>query len=307
MNNLSIRQNKHSHIIFLFSAFILFQSIIISGCGNSNSRGRNSIPAGSSEKAGAACPVGMVFIPAGHFKMGCGTADDECYEDEKPARDVTVEEGFCIDKLEVTQRDYQEIMKENPSNFKSCGVNCPVEKVTWSKAVEYCGKTGKRLPTEWEWEYAARGGKKERYPGMKNQDIIDYNNAPGLGEIAWYGGNSGVDYPEGYDCGFFRGRQLAAKKCGAHPVGSKPPNGFGLYDMQGNAAEWTADCYDSRRYSETPGGKPGNRGEGNCLTRSIRGGSWYSFAWDARVSFRDRKPEDVKYDTIGFRCAAKKR
>jgi len=148
-----------------------------------------------------------VWIPQGEFMMGCSPGDTECYSNEKPARQVTISQGFWMGQTEVTQAAYQRVMGVNPSYFQ--GANRPVEQVNWNEAIDYCGKVGLRLPTEVEWEYAARAGN----PNVRYGE---------LGSIAWYAGNSGQQ---------------------THEVKEKPANTWGLYDMLGNVWEWTSDLY----------------------------------------------------------------
>ena len=128
---------------------------------------------------------------------------------------------FYIDKYEVTQREYEQVMGKNPSHFKGCDT-CPVESVTWNEANEYCGKVGKRLPTEWEWEKAAKAGTTTSYYWGESESMA--------GDYAWYGDNSGNK---------------------THPVGQKKPNGYGLYDMAGNVYEWTNSDYDDSGKDKT--------------------------------------------------------
>lgn len=163
------------------------------------------------------CPE-MVEIPPGSFDMGSNNG-------ERPVRRVTIGKAFAIGKTEVTQGQWQAIMGNNPSHFSgglftsNCGLDCPVEKVSWNDAQEFIqklnAKTGKqyRLPTEAEWEYACRAGGQQEYCGSDN-----------VGSVAWYNGNSGGT---------------------THPVGRKQPNALGLYDMSGNVWEWVEDCYNS--------------------------------------------------------------
>ncbi len=150
-----------------------------------------------------------VFIPAGAFTMGCSPGDDECDGDEKPPKPVQIETGFWLGQTEVTQAAYKKVMKDNPSYFKSDQL--PVEQVDWTQAGTYCKDIGGRLPTETEWEYAARAGTTGSRYGP-------------LDAVAWYRENSGST---------------------THPVGLKQANAFGLYDMLGNVWEWTTDNYDA--------------------------------------------------------------
>ncbi len=154
-----------------------------------------------------------VFISPGTFSMGCSPGDDQCDDDEKPPHPVTITKGFWIGQTPVTQEAYLRVTGKSPSKFK--GSNLPVEQVSWDDAAGYCRAVGLRLPTEAEWEYAARAGSAS----------ASYGN---LDDIAWYAGNSSAR---------------------THTVGQKLPNAWGLYDMLGNVWEWTADWYDKDYYS----------------------------------------------------------
>jgi formylglycine-generating enzyme required for sulfatase activity len=145
-----------------------------------------------------------VWIPPGSFMMGCSPGDTECQPDEKPAHQVTIAKWFWLGQTPVTQAAYQRVMGSNPSHFK--GDNLPVDRAIWDDARTYCTAVEARLPTEAEWEYAARAGSTGARYGS-------------LAEIAWYVKNSG-------------GR--------LHEAGRKKPNAFGLYDMLGNVWQWTA-------------------------------------------------------------------
>jgi formylglycine-generating enzyme required for sulfatase activity len=217
----------------------------------------------------------FVYVDSGCYQMGDTFGDDK--SDEKPVHEVCVDD-FYIGKYEVTQGQWKAIMGDNPSKFDDCGDNCPVEKVSWNDAQAFIQKlnqqTGKnyRLPTEAEWEYAARsGGKNEKYSGGNDLD-----------SVAWYDSNSG-------------------KK--THPVGTKQPNGLGIYDMSGNVWEWVNDWYGS--YSSGSQNNP--KGASSGSLRVQRGGSWDSVvAWGVRASNRFSYTPDLRFFGIGFRLAGPK-
>jgi formylglycine-generating enzyme required for sulfatase activity len=203
-----------------------------------------------------------VWIPPGKFTMGCSPEDDEAFDDEKPARDVTITKGFWIGQTPVTQEAYQRVMGKNPSDFK--GATMPVESITWFEANEYCRAVGGRLPTEAEWEYAARAGDRHSRYGE-------------LESVAWYRHNSEQK---------------------THEVGQMAPNAWGLYDTLGNVSEWTSDWYADNLPSAfvDPAGPP------NGQHRALRGGSWCSDSRGARVSLRDWGAPGGRYFNFGFRC-----
>jgi formylglycine-generating enzyme required for sulfatase activity len=204
-----------------------------------------------------------VWVPPGKFSMGCTPGDNECGENEKPAREVTITRGFWMGQTEVTQAAYQKVIGTNPSRFK--GEKLPVERVSWTEAARYCAAIGGRLPTEAEWEYAARGGKEAARYGE-------------LEAIAWHDRNSDSE---------------------THEVGQKQPNAFGLYDMLGNVFEWTAD-WDGPYLGA---GTVDPKGPGSGTDRVLRGGSWVSNPRNARASFRDRLAPVFGDFIIGLRCA----
>jgi formylglycine-generating enzyme required for sulfatase activity len=204
-----------------------------------------------------------LWIPPGNVVTGCSPGDDECYEDEFPTRKVTLTRGFWLSATEVTQAAYEKVTGDNPSIFN--GPNLPVEMVTWDDADYYCTAIGGRLPTEAEWEYAARAGT----TGSR------YGN---LDEIAWYWNNS----------------QLST-----HPVGQKKPNAFGLYDMLGNVVEWTHTWYTVQHSQENIN----PTGPSTAEFKSLKGGGWWDDPDLVRASYRSRiEPGDTDYN-IGFRCA----
>jgi len=206
----------------------------------------------------------MVFVEGGTFQMGSNSGDS----DEKPVHTVTVK-GFWISKYEVTQAEYSRVMGTNPSYFK-CD-DCPVENVSWEDAVEYARRVGGRLPTEAEWEYAARGGTQSR--GYR------YSGSNNLDEIGWYNNNSGSK---------------------THPVGQKQPNELGLYDMSGNVWEWCEDWYSSEYYQNSPQVEP--KGPSSGTDRVLRGGSWRDSDIGCRQTNRSRDRPAFRLHLIGFRC-----
>ncbi len=215
----------------------------------------------------------MIFVKGGCYRMGDTFGDGQ--SDEKPVHEVCVDD-FYIGKYEVTQGQWQSVMGSNPSSFKNCGENCPVEQVSWKDVSNFIdrlsSRTGKRyrLPTEAEWEYAARsGGKSEKYAGGNDVDAV-----------AWYGGNSGSK---------------------THPVGRKQPNGLGLYDMSGNVWEWCNDWYGSDYYGSSPRDNP--EGPSSGSGRVNRGGDWSIAAGYVRAAIRYRDHPVARSLNLGFRLA----
>ncbi|HPE35333.1 MAG TPA: SUMF1/EgtB/PvdO family nonheme iron enzyme, partial [Bacteroidales bacterium] len=216
----------------------------------------------------------MVFVKGGTFTMGCTSEQEsDCNNDEKPSHQVTISD-FYIGKYEVTQKQWREIMGDNPSYFKNCD-NCPVEQVSWNDIQKFIEKlnqrTGKyfRLPTEAEWEFAARGGRQSR--GFK------YAGSNNIGEVAEYDGNNNKS---------------------TKPVGGRKANELGIYDMSGNVWEWCSDWYGS--YSS--GSQINPQGPSSGSSRVLRGGGWLDGAQDCRVSYRNGGTPD-SHAGYGFRLA----
>lgn len=214
----------------------------------------------------------MVNVKGGCFQMGSNDGESN----EKPVHEVCVSD-FAIGKYEVTQGQWQAVMGSNPSKFSSCGPDCPVEHVRWNDVQEFIeklnGLTGKnyRLPTEAEWEYACRsGGKKEKYSGT--------NDDSSLTDYAWYNKNSNDK---------------------TYKVGTKKPNGLGIYDMSGNVWEWVEDTYSSTAYSSHSRNNPINTGGAD---RVIRGGSCDDGPRYVRAAIRVGL-SPVVHDNVGFRLA----
>ena len=243
----------------------------------------------------------FVWVPAGEFLMGSTSKESD--DDEQPITRVRINQGFWLGKYEVTQEQWEAVMGSNPSNFQNCGPDCPVERVSWDDVQEFIGKLNAaaggnryRLPTEAEWEYAARAGSRTDTPAGDLR-ILGMNNAPLLDGIAWYGGNSGVSYAAGYDCSDWGEKQYASSRCGTHPVGRKAPNAWGLHDMLGNVWEWTQDWYGSY-----PGGSVTDpQGSASGSGRVRRGGSWGIGARACRASNRYYFSPGRRSYALGFR------
>lgn len=247
-------------------------------------------------------PAGdMASIPGGPFQMGCSVNDPDCDKDEGPAGGTRVDvPEFRIDTHEVTVAEYTKCMAAGKCNRpkdharnRYCNIGAPgrddhpANCVDWQDAADYCQFAGKRLPTEPEWEKAARGGKMSRYPWGQEvsckEAILDDKVT------------TGPVPDEGDGCGYDR----------TWKVGSRPPNDYGLHDMQGNAGEWTASWYG--KDSLTAHYARGNlAGPADGKQRVVRGGSWDEDPPNLRVSFRNVKPPvsgKSIYGSIGFRCA----
>lgn len=216
----------------------------------------------------------MVVVEGGTFTMG-GTSEQgsDAYGDEKPTHSVTLSD-YMIGETEVTQELWRAVMGSNPSYFS--GTDLPVEKVSWNDCQTFITKlnqlTGKkfRLPTEAEWEYAARGGNKSR--GYK------YAGSNTLSDVAWYSNNSSSK---------------------THPVKQKQANELGLYDMSGNVWEWCQDWFGT--YSSSAQTNPTGPASGSY--RVYRGGSWYGSARYCRVSHRGSNTPTDYYSNLGLRLA----
>ncbi|MBN1969922.1 MAG: SUMF1/EgtB/PvdO family nonheme iron enzyme [Candidatus Delongbacteria bacterium] len=234
-------------------------------------------------------PDNMVLVESGEFEMGDTFGDGEDYE--KPVHKVFVD-SFLIGKYPVTQKEYKDIIGRNPSEYK--GEDFPVETVSWYDAVEFYNKKsikegltpcysgsgknikcdfsskGYRMPTEAEWEYAARGGDMSR--GYK------YSGSSELDAVGWYEKNSNF---------------------GGHLVGQKKPNELGIYDMSGNVWEWCWDWFGENYYENSPANNP--LGLATGFYRVIRGGSWPYSPANCRVSNRSLVNPDYSRNLIGFR------
>ena len=241
-----------------------FDDIVIRGGSGSGGGGGG----GSAGETRVFDGIEFVQIPPGEFQMG--STSSESQSNERPVTQVRISRGFWMGKYEVTQRQWEAVMGSNPSHFTNCGGDCPVEAVSWEDVQEFIGKLNARsggrpyrLPTEAEWEYAARAGTTEDRYGD-------------LDEIAWYRSNSGRT---------------------PHLVGQKAANAWGLHDMLGNVWEWVQDWYGSY-----PGGSvtdPTGPGSGSARVR--RGGGWNGSARSCRSADRGGSSPGFRFTTLGFR------
>ncbi len=222
----------------------------------------------------------LVLIPPGKFTMGSPKdeiGDDKVRQNEGPQHDVTISKPFFMGVTEVTQGQYKAVMGRSPSEYK--GVNRPAEMVSWDDAAEFCAKLTEkvgrevRLATEAEWEYACRAGSTGRYCFGDDEES--------LGDYAWVWANSG-----GYGAG-------------PHPVGSKKPNAWGLYDMHGNVFEWCSDWYGKTYYKEAKPVDP--QGPKSGEWRVARGGSWGLGQKECRCAERYMYETDYRDSGLGFR------
>ena len=218
--------------------------------------------------------IEMVKVEGGTFMMGATSEMKNPNSNEKPVHQVTLTNDYYMGKYEVTQALWQAVMGSNPSEYK--GENLPVETVSWNDCQKFISKlnslTGRmfRLPTEAEWEYAARGGKESRG--------YQYSGSSNISDVAWYDENSGSK---------------------THPVGTKQANELGIYDMTGNVWEWCSDWYSS--YSSSSQTNPTGSDSGSA--RVSRGGGWFNDASYCRLSVRFYYTPDFRLDILGLRLA----
>lgn len=217
--------------------------------------------------------IGLRFarIPAGHFQMGSA----EGQENERPVREVAINDAFYMSVHEVTQRQWEMLMDENPSRFPD--PFHPVEQVSWEDVQRFLETLNEReegaryrLPTEAEWEYAARAGSRTSYHFGDDRDE--------LGEYAWFIQNAGGH---------------------TYPIKRKKPNAFGLHDMHGNVWEWTQDYYHPTYYRWGASADPQGPDQGRGYV--IRGGGWADGAVDLRAANRGWAPPDFTKEVLGFR------
>lgn len=269
------RPRKHTRAFF-FSALLLFPSPAACVAGNTASpAGEASDP--RTEIVNPKDGYRLVRIPAGDFLMG--SPDGEGNDNEHPRHKVFLD-GYSIGKYEVTVGQYRRYRRENGGPMPDQmghGDADPVIDVTWENAAAYCAWAGLRLPTEAEWEKAARGGTATTYWWG---DVPSHNRAN-------YTGKAGKDVWDD-----------------ASPVGSFPPNPFGLHDTAGNVWEWVADRYGTAYYAESPDRNP--KGPETGESRVMRGGCWDSPADFLRSAHRDWDAPGYSSTLLGFRCAGGK-
>jgi formylglycine-generating enzyme required for sulfatase activity len=240
-------------------------------------------PAWSQSRAASrekTAPPRLALIPGGEFWMG--SPEGVGSADEHPRHKVYVS-AFRMDRFDVTAQEYAACVKAGrcspPGTGKLCnsGVAArakdPVNCVSWQQAESYCESLGQRLPTEAEWEKAARGGAETRWSFG--------DDSPMLGSYAWYAANAGGS---------------------THPVGMKQPNQYGLYDMAGNVWQWVWDRYIPQYYQASPAKDP--QGPLAAHNHVLRGGSWKNYAASSRAAIRYWVDPDLSDETAGFRCAA---
>ena len=257
-----------------------------------------SVPTADTIRVNPKDGLKYVWIPPGKFMMGCSLWDKGCEDDEKPPHEVTITRGFFLGRTEVTEAAYTRFASATGGARDSASSNpsLPVVNVSWEDAKAYCEWAGMRLPTEAEWEYAARATNMGARYGA-------------LDDVAWYGDNSGkkrLDTAKlwasdraNYD------KVLKDNGNRVYAVAGKEPNAWGLYDMLGNVWEWVADWYGDKYYEQKVGLDPVGPQSGQ--QRVLRGGSWNVSPDYVRVSYRGWYVPTFRLDRIGFRCAGELR
>ena len=217
----------------------------------------------------------FILAPSGSYKMGGDPVAEQADENENPIHKVTFDEGFYVGRFTVTQAQWLAIMEDNPCHFS--GPDYPVEMISHHDAISFIEKLNRhentevyRLPTEAQWEYAARAGSQSTYCyGAERSKLSEY---------AWFQKNSGGT---------------------THPVGQLEPNAWGLYDMHGNVHEWCSDWFDRNYYAASPVKSP--EGPQKGLARALRGGDWGSEDWYCRCAIRSLSSPDRRSPRVGFR------
>ena len=228
----------------------------------------------------------FVWIKPGTFKMGSPSSEKDRYDNEGPVHMVRISEGFWLGKCEVTQGQWESVMRTQPwqgifkiKRYVRSGANNPAVYISWNDVQKFIGRLNAaagskvyRLPTEAEWEYACRAGTRTRWSFGDDESQLKH--------YAWYADNA------------------LGEKYG-HSVGTKRANPWGLYDMHGNVWEWTQDCYKDS-YSGAPTDGSAWKSQ-NCDIRVLRGGSWYDEPRSLRSANRSRYTAGNRYSSVGFR------
>jgi sulfatase modifying factor 1 len=251
-------------VVLFFIGFAISSSVYCQSYG--------SVTEAVKQKALKEVEGNTVSVVGGSFDMGDSKPDGD--SDTKPAHKVAVN-GFLISKYDVTQSLWETVMGRNPSKFKNCP-ECPVEMVSWSDAQDFLSRlnklTGKhyRLPSEAEWEYAARGGNKSKGYTFSGSNEID--------SVGWCESNSGNK---------------------PHPVGQRNANELGLYDMSGNILQWCSDWYDPEYYKSSPVQNP--QGPNLGKTKVLKGGAYNVYISYCRVTIRPNISPEKRYPNTGLR------
>ncbi len=227
---------------------------------------------GPKEKTDTETDMTFVQVCGGTFSMGSGDNDKDADDDEKPQPTVTLS-TFEISTTEITNAQYRRFRQDHKGED-----TLPAVDVSWNDAKAFCEQYGYALPTEAEWEYAARGGSVTRWSCGDDEKQ--------LGHYAWFAKNS---------------------KSRAHPVRKRRPNPLGLYDMHGNVWEWVADCYEEEAYRDRSSPLVDPKVGGSCKLRALRGGSAWNVPRRLRSAYRNGFTPESRFADTGFRCVRRPR
>lgn len=260
-----------------FSITYLIAIFFLSGCQSTTPKFGNHFTLSGPKKD-------FIYVKPGPYVMGSN--DNYSKKHETPLHSVSLNNGFWISKYEITRADYVAVTGEDPSTIREGGMNIPVNNVNWDDAMAYCKKltdiereAGRlpkgyvyRLPTEAEWEYAARGGNKSLG--------FNYSGSNDINEVGWYLENI---TQEGIQC-----------------VGQKKANELGIHDMTGNVSELCLDSYDKEYYKHSPKTNPVNL-DNSISNRVVRGGCWKYVKQKCTIIYRDFMPSSLRCHQVGFR------